>query len=66
MRYLLMMLMVIVLVGCGQEPASLYVYSWGEAFDPYLIEAFEKEFHCKVYEESFDSNEAMYAKLAMI
>ena len=51
---------------CQKEPASLYIYTWSETFDPVLIDAFEKEFDCRVTIESYDSNEAMYAKLKAI
>ena len=41
----------------------MHVYSWGDFLNPEVIERFEKEFHCKVVLDSYDSNEAMYAKL---
>jgi spermidine/putrescine transport system substrate-binding protein len=42
---------------------ELHVFTWAEYFKPSLIERFEKENSCKVVIDTFDSNEAMYAKL---
>lgn len=49
--------------GCGQKKASLYVYTWSDYIDPQLVVAFEKQYNCKVKIDTFDTNEAMYAKL---
>ena len=46
----------------NQKP-RLYIFMWSGYIKPQLIEEFEEKFHCKVYADSFDSNEAMYAKL---
>lgn len=42
---------------------KLHVYTWADYLNPDVVEAFEKEFECKVVIDTFDSNEAMYAKL---
>ncbi|MBI5975816.1 ABC transporter substrate-binding protein [Staphylococcus canis] len=42
---------------------SLYVYNWGEYIDPEVIKEFEKETGIRVVYETFDSNEAMEAKI---
>ena len=42
---------------------KLYVYNWGEYIDPSLIKKFEKETGIQVVYETFDSNEAMGAKI---
>ncbi|MEL0538181.1 spermidine/putrescine ABC transporter substrate-binding protein [Staphylococcus debuckii] len=42
---------------------KIYVYNWGEYIDPDLIKKFEKETGIKVVYETFDSNEAMEAKI---
>lgn len=42
---------------------KLYVYNWGEYIDPSLIKKFEKETGIQVVYETFDSNEAMEAKI---
>ncbi|GGI41457.1 ABC transporter substrate-binding protein [Mammaliicoccus stepanovicii] len=41
----------------------IYVYNWGEYIDPDLTKKFEKETGIKVVYETFDSNEAMMAKI---
>lgn len=43
---------------------TLRVYTWADYLDPDLAAQFEKEHSCKLQIDTFDSNEAMYAKLA--
>jgi spermidine/putrescine transport system permease protein len=47
----------------GDDRPVLHIYNWGDYISPEVIEAFEKEYNCKVKIDTFDSNEAMYAKL---
>lgn len=42
---------------------KIYVYNWGEYIDPSLIKKFQKETGIEVIYETFDSNEAMEAKI---
>ncbi|RIN24227.1 ABC transporter substrate-binding protein [Staphylococcus succinus] len=42
---------------------KIYVYNWGEYIDPELIKQFQKETGIEVVYETFDSNEAMEAKI---
>jgi spermidine/putrescine transport system substrate-binding protein len=49
--------------GCGSKKPVLHVYTWSDYVKPELIDAFEKEFNCRVVIDTYDSNEAMYAKL---
>ena len=52
--------------GCGggaKAPGILHVYTWSDYVKPELIARFEAENNCKVVIDTFDSNEAMYAKL---
>ena len=42
---------------------TITVYNWGDYIDPDLIKQFEKETGIKVIYETFDSNEAMMAKI---
>lgn len=52
------------LPGCKQsKPATLRVYSWADYLDPQLAAQFEQENSCQLQIDTFDSNEAMYAKL---
>jgi spermidine/putrescine transport system substrate-binding protein len=41
----------------------LHVYNWSDYMDPDAIALFEERFNCRVVIDTFDSNEAMYAKL---
>lgn len=52
------------LSGCGNsEKRVLKVYNAGEYIDKGLLGQFEKEYHCTVVYDTFDSNESMYTKL---
>ena len=53
----------ILLLSCAKEQRVLNVYNWADYVDPEMIARFEKENNCRVVEDTFDSNEAMYAKL---
>jgi spermidine/putrescine transport system substrate-binding protein len=47
---------------CASKP-TLHVYTWADYIKPELMQRFEKEHNCKVVIDTFDSNEAMYAKI---
>lgn len=51
-------------VGCGggSRPV-LRVYTWSDYIKPELVRRFERENGCRVVLDTFESNEAMYAKL---
>lgn len=51
------------LTGCGAKKATLNVYTWADYIKPELLARFEEENNCRVIIDTFDSNEAMYAKL---
>ncbi len=53
----------LVLAGCAKAPPTLHVYTWADYVKPELVQRFEQENGCKVVIDTFDSNEAMYAKL---
>ena len=42
---------------------NIYIYTWADYIDPSLIQRFEQENNCNVIIDTFDSNEAMLAKL---
>lgn len=50
-------------VGCGPDRQKLYVYTWADYIDPELIREFEVKNNCQVVTDTFDCNEAMFAKL---
>lgn len=45
------------------EPPTLHLYMWADYVKPSLVQQFEQENKCRVVIDTFDSNEAMYAKL---
>jgi spermidine/putrescine transport system substrate-binding protein len=52
--------------GCGggkTEQPALHLYTWSDYIKPELVSRFEAENRCRVVIDTFDSNEAMYAKL---
>ncbi len=42
---------------------TLHVFTWADYINPDLVKQFEKKHQCKVAIDTFDSNEAMYARL---
>jgi len=49
--------------GCGGKKPTLHFYTWADYIKPELVQRFEEEHGCRVIIDTFDSNEAMYAKL---
>ncbi len=49
--------------GCGQAKPVLSLYTWSDYIKPELVKRFEREHGCRVVLDTFESNEAMYAKL---
>ncbi len=45
---------------------ALYLFNWSEYMPPQILEQFTKETGIKVVETTYDSNEAMYAKLKLL
>lgn len=52
------------LPSCAKSKTTLRIYTWADYLHPKLAEAFETENDCKLQIDTFDSNEAMYAKLS--
>lgn len=50
------------LVGC-EKKQQLHIYTWADYISPDVVTAFEKKYNCEVIIDTFDTNEAMYAKL---
>ncbi|HYA49025.1 MAG TPA: spermidine/putrescine ABC transporter substrate-binding protein [Burkholderiales bacterium] len=53
----------LILGGCDVSRRVLSVYTWADYIKPSLVERFERENNCRVVIDTFESNEAMYAKL---
>lgn len=49
---------------CKGSQTTLRVYTWADYLDPELAKSFEAKNGCKLQIDTFDSNEAMYAKLS--
>jgi spermidine/putrescine transport system substrate-binding protein len=49
--------------GCSKSRPVLSIYTWSDYIKPELIRRFEREHGCRVVVDTFESNEAMYAKL---
>jgi len=47
----------------GQQVPQLNIYIWSSYISPRVIHGFEREFHCKVNYDLYDSNEALLTKL---
>lgn len=61
-----------ILAGCGPakeersaeaENLELHIFTWSDYIAQEVIDGFEEKYNCKVVVDTFDSNEAMYAKL---
>lgn len=48
--------------GCAKKE-ELHIYTWADYISPSVIEKFEAKHNCRVIIDTFDTNEAMYAKL---
>ena len=49
--------------GCAERTPVLHIYTWSDYVKPELVQRFERENGCRVVIDTYDSNEAMYAKL---
>ena len=52
-----------VLAGCAPSKPELHIYTWSDYIAKEVITAFEQKNDCRVVVDTFDSNEAMFAKL---
>ena len=52
-----------VLAGCSPSKPELHIYTWSDYIAKEVIAAFEQKNDCRVVVDTFDSNEAMFAKL---
>ncbi|WP_302221827.1 polyamine ABC transporter substrate-binding protein [Acidaminococcus timonensis] len=66
----LLVFLLLAFTGCGKEKPEetddrqvLNLFSWADNFDPEMIKAFEKKYHCKVNYDVFANNEELLAKL---
>lgn len=65
-RVLFLFCMICCLIGCDTSVVpKIHVFTWSNFIKPELIERFEKEYQCRVIIDTYDSNEAMYAKVKL-
>jgi spermidine/putrescine transport system substrate-binding protein len=62
-RILVVLVALATLMGCQGQERVLHLYTWADYIKPELVQRFEAENGCRVVLDTFDSNEAMYAKL---
>lgn len=53
----------ILFFGCGESKPTLHIYVWSDYIAPESISQFEEKFNCRVIIDTFDKNEALYAKI---
>jgi spermidine/putrescine transport system substrate-binding protein len=53
----------VLLSGCSDPRPVLNIYNWADYMNPDVLKKFEKQYNCRIVLDTFDSNEAMYAKL---
>ena len=53
----------LLLPGCGDDRPVIYVFNWGDYIGENVLRDFTNETGIRVRYETFDSNEAMYAKV---
>ena len=63
MNKILIVLCCLFQFSCNPSKPKLHLFIWGDFINSELIEEFEEKFQCKVVIDTYDSNEAMYAKL---
>lgn len=65
MKKILLMITLIslFLVGCGDSQESINVYSWGDYIDREVLEEFEEEYGIKVKYDTYATNEDLYVKI---
>ena len=64
LAFILSIILVFSLVGCGRNQTKLYILNWDEYIDEGLLDKFEEQFDCKVIMEIAESNEIMYSRIA--
>jgi len=59
----IVILALFVLSGCDHSNNTLNIYNWADYIPQEVIDAFEKEYNCKVVYDTYASNEEMFAKI---
>lgn len=59
----LMLAVIVVSSGCGEQKTVLNVYNWGDYIDESVLDDFEEEYGIEINYETFATNEDMYVKI---
>ena len=62
--FILSLVLIVALCGCGRNQNKLYILNWDEYIDEGLLDKFEEQFDCKVIMEIAESNEIMYSRIS--
>lgn len=65
MKKILLSLLLLLQACSSSEKPELHLFMWADYIKPEIIKRFEKEHHCRVVVDTYDTNEAMYAKLKL-
>ena len=60
---LMVLLISIFIVGCGEDKPKVNVYNWGDYIDIDVLDQFEEEYGIKVVYDTFATNEDLYVKI---
>lgn len=61
--FLVITLIALFLIGCGESKESINVYNWGDYIDTEVLEQFEEEYGIEVKYDTFATNEDLYVKI---
>lgn len=64
MKYWISLLLFLCSCNTSSDPV-LHIFTFSDYILPALIEQFEKQYHCRVVIDTYDTNESMYAKLKL-
>ncbi|KAF3361409.1 Spermidine/putrescine-binding periplasmic protein 2 [Chlamydiales bacterium STE3] len=63
---MLLICFLLCLTGCSSPNIpELHLFMWADYIKPEIIRRFEEEYNCRIVIDTYDSNEAMYAKLKL-
>lgn len=57
------LMMGVILTGCGEEKPYINVYNWGDYIDQSVLDDFEEEYGIEVKYDMYETNEDMYIKI---
>lgn len=63
-KLIILLSVILLLFSCGVRQRNvLYIFNWTDYIEDGLIEKFEKQYHCKVIYDTYNSNENMLTKI---